>query len=170
MRYFTSDTHYGHENIIRFCGRPYADAHHMKVDLVIGNRWETCRDDAGVDEAGVEQRADEVLVLLAQRAELGDAEVFLVEAPAGELRLSGWCGGVGVLHLDEPVAPAVGQRTCSRSTPSILKPWVCSKGENSPATPSMRSANRAVSSLLSAMGSTSISTDIVAACGSCSSR
>ena len=34
MRYFTSDTHYGHENIIRFCGRPYADVHHMNVDLV----------------------------------------------------------------------------------------------------------------------------------------
>jgi len=50
------------------------------------------------------------VVLLAQRAELGDAEVFLVEAPAGELRLSGGCGGVGVLHSDEPVAPAVGQR------------------------------------------------------------
>ena len=34
MRYVTSDTHYGHENIIRFCGRPYADAHHMNVGLV----------------------------------------------------------------------------------------------------------------------------------------
>jgi calcineurin-like phosphoesterase family protein len=34
MRYFTSDTHYGHENIIKFCDRPYADVHHMNVDLV----------------------------------------------------------------------------------------------------------------------------------------
>jgi calcineurin-like phosphoesterase family protein len=34
MRYVTSHTHYGHENIIRFCGRPYADVHHMNVDLV----------------------------------------------------------------------------------------------------------------------------------------
>ncbi|MDT4962689.1 MAG: hypothetical protein QOF87_2336 [Pseudonocardiales bacterium] len=33
MRYFTSDTHYGHANIIGFCGRPYADVHHMNVDL-----------------------------------------------------------------------------------------------------------------------------------------
>ena len=34
MRYFTSDTHYGHENIIRFCGRPYSDVHEMNADLV----------------------------------------------------------------------------------------------------------------------------------------
>lgn len=34
MRYFTSDTHYGHQNIIRFCDRPYVDVHHMNVDLV----------------------------------------------------------------------------------------------------------------------------------------
>jgi calcineurin-like phosphoesterase family protein len=34
MRHFTSDTHYGHQNIIRFCHRPYADVHHMNVDLV----------------------------------------------------------------------------------------------------------------------------------------
>ncbi|MGQ0847293.1 MAG: metallophosphoesterase family protein [Sporichthyaceae bacterium] len=34
MRYFTSDTHYGHANIIGFCGRPYSDVHRMNVDLV----------------------------------------------------------------------------------------------------------------------------------------
>ncbi|MFT3872652.1 MAG: metallophosphoesterase family protein [Nocardioides sp.] len=34
MRYFTSDTHYGHQNIIRFCDRPYAHVDHMNVDLV----------------------------------------------------------------------------------------------------------------------------------------
>lgn len=34
MRWFTSDTHYGHANIIRFCDRPYVDVHHMNVDLV----------------------------------------------------------------------------------------------------------------------------------------
>ena len=34
MRYFTSDTHYGHQNIIRYCDRPYADVDHMNVDLV----------------------------------------------------------------------------------------------------------------------------------------
>lgn len=33
MRYFTSDTHYGHQNIIRFCDRPYADVDSMNVDL-----------------------------------------------------------------------------------------------------------------------------------------
>lgn len=31
---FTTDTHYGHQDIIRFSGRPYVDVHHMNVDLV----------------------------------------------------------------------------------------------------------------------------------------
>ncbi len=34
MRYFTSDTHYGHPNIIRFCERPYEHVDHMNADLV----------------------------------------------------------------------------------------------------------------------------------------
>jgi calcineurin-like phosphoesterase family protein len=34
VRYFTSDSHYGHENIIGFCDRPYSDVHRMNVDLV----------------------------------------------------------------------------------------------------------------------------------------
>ncbi|GAA3958262.1 metallophosphoesterase family protein [Gordonia caeni] len=34
MRYFTSDTHYGHANIIRYCGRPYDDTEQMDADLV----------------------------------------------------------------------------------------------------------------------------------------
>lgn len=42
MRYFTSDTHYGHQNIIRFCDRPYAHVDHMNVDLV--NRAATVLD------------------------------------------------------------------------------------------------------------------------------
>ena len=29
MIYFTADTHFGHENVIRFCGRPYATAAEM---------------------------------------------------------------------------------------------------------------------------------------------
>lgn len=44
MRHFTSDTHYGHQNIIRFCDRPYTDVNRMNVDLV--NRA------AGVLDAG----------------------------------------------------------------------------------------------------------------------
>lgn len=31
---FTADTHFGHANIIRFCNRPYRDAHHMGEQLV----------------------------------------------------------------------------------------------------------------------------------------
>lgn len=34
MRYFTSDTHYGHQNIIGFCDRPYASLDLMNDDLV----------------------------------------------------------------------------------------------------------------------------------------
>lgn len=34
MRHFTSDTHFGHDNIIRYCDRPYAEVAHMNLDLV----------------------------------------------------------------------------------------------------------------------------------------
>ncbi|MDF1489543.1 metallophosphoesterase family protein [Tessaracoccus caeni] len=34
MRYFTSDTHFGHQNIIKFCNRPYTSVDHMNLDLV----------------------------------------------------------------------------------------------------------------------------------------
>lgn len=34
MRYFTSDTHYGHQNIIGFCARPYQQVTDMNADLV----------------------------------------------------------------------------------------------------------------------------------------
>ncbi len=31
---FTADTHFGHDNIIRFCDRPFKDANHMDEELV----------------------------------------------------------------------------------------------------------------------------------------
>ncbi len=34
MRYFTSDLHFGHENVIRFCNRPYADVTDMNHQLI----------------------------------------------------------------------------------------------------------------------------------------
>ncbi|MBN9610166.1 MAG: hypothetical protein BGO26_02265 [Actinobacteria bacterium 69-20] len=34
MRFFTSDTHFGHQNIIRYCARPYDDVDRMNDDLV----------------------------------------------------------------------------------------------------------------------------------------
>jgi calcineurin-like phosphoesterase family protein len=37
MIYFTSDTHFFHENIIRFCARPFANAEHMNDELI--ERW-----------------------------------------------------------------------------------------------------------------------------------
>ena len=32
-----SDTHFGHENIIRYCGRPFRDAYHMNEAMI--ERW-----------------------------------------------------------------------------------------------------------------------------------
>ena len=32
-RWFTSDLHFGHANIIRFCERPFDDVHHMNVAI-----------------------------------------------------------------------------------------------------------------------------------------
>src|ERR1700722_9886157 len=34
MRFFTSDLHLGHQNIIGFCDRPYNTVHEMNEDLV----------------------------------------------------------------------------------------------------------------------------------------
>jgi calcineurin-like phosphoesterase family protein len=34
MLWFTSDEHYGHKNIIRYCSRPFADVRHMEEHLV----------------------------------------------------------------------------------------------------------------------------------------
>jgi hypothetical protein len=134
-----------------------------------GNASEATRDLFGVDKAILEEGADEVEILLAEGDQLRDAEILLVETPAGETRLSCWRGRVRVLHPDKTVAPASGRTAVSRSTPSMLKPWSSSNHENSPATPSMRSASRAVSSLLSAIVRMSTSMDMVAAAGSCDS-
>jgi len=34
MRWFTSDTHFGHRNIIRYCDRPFTDVNHMNEVLI----------------------------------------------------------------------------------------------------------------------------------------
>jgi len=34
VRYFTSDTHFGHRNILAYCDRPYLDVDNMNADLV----------------------------------------------------------------------------------------------------------------------------------------
>lgn len=36
-RYFTADLHFGHRNIIEYCGRPFRDADHMDEELI--HRW-----------------------------------------------------------------------------------------------------------------------------------
>ena len=33
-RFWTSDLHLGHENIIRFCNRPFRDTHHMNTEII----------------------------------------------------------------------------------------------------------------------------------------
>lgn len=48
---FTSDTHFGHGNIIRFCDRPFRDAHHMN-EILIRNWNEAVRPDQTVIHAG----------------------------------------------------------------------------------------------------------------------
>ena len=36
-RYFTADLHFGHRNIIEYCGRPFRDVDHMDEELI--QRW-----------------------------------------------------------------------------------------------------------------------------------
>jgi calcineurin-like phosphoesterase family protein len=37
MIYFTSDTHFGHANVIKYCARPFADVAEMNAEMV--RRW-----------------------------------------------------------------------------------------------------------------------------------
>lgn len=49
--YFTSDTHFGHENIIRYCGRPFRNAEEMNAELI--RHWrETVPEDGIVFHLG----------------------------------------------------------------------------------------------------------------------
>ena len=49
--YFTSDTHFGHENIIRYCERPFRNAEEMNAELI--RRWrETVPEDGIVFHLG----------------------------------------------------------------------------------------------------------------------
>lgn len=38
MRFFTSDTHFGHKAVIDFCNRPFKDVEHMNEQLI--ERWD----------------------------------------------------------------------------------------------------------------------------------
>jgi len=44
--WFTSDTHFGHENIIRFCNRPFKNAAEMNAELI--RRWNQAVPEDGV--------------------------------------------------------------------------------------------------------------------------
>lgn len=49
--WFTSDTHFGHENIIRYCGRPFSNAEEMNAEII--HRWrETVPEDGIVFHLG----------------------------------------------------------------------------------------------------------------------
>lgn len=49
--WFTADTHFGHENIVRFCGRPFANVAEMNEELI--RRWnETVPEDGIVFHLG----------------------------------------------------------------------------------------------------------------------
>jgi calcineurin-like phosphoesterase family protein len=34
MNFFTADTHFGHENIVKYCGRPFKNAHQMDKTII----------------------------------------------------------------------------------------------------------------------------------------
>lgn len=34
MRYYIADTHFGHKNVIEYCGRPYESVEHMDISLI----------------------------------------------------------------------------------------------------------------------------------------
>lgn len=134
--------------------------------VAIRNLTEASLDDVPVNQLGLEERRNEGAVLLPKCAELCDAQVLLIQAPTGEDRLPSRRRRVGALHLDQSLAPALRYGRRLQVDTVNAEPWSSSNGENSPATPSMMSARRAVSSLSSAIGSTSTSSDIVASAGS----
>lgn len=40
MRWFTSDTHFGHKGVIEYCKRPFEDVEEMNAELI--RRWNVC--------------------------------------------------------------------------------------------------------------------------------
>jgi hypothetical protein len=65
---------------------------------------------ARIDESCLQQGCNEVAILLPERTELGNTEIFLVQTPTGELRLSSRRCRVGVLHFHQPTAPPIRER------------------------------------------------------------
>jgi len=42
--WYTADTHFGHENVISFCGRPFRNTGHMDT-VMIENMWKVVEPD-----------------------------------------------------------------------------------------------------------------------------
>ena len=72
------------------------------------NGREAGSDHVRINEVGGDQCIDEILVLLAEGAELCDAQVFLVQALSDEPWLAREGGGVLVLYLHQSSTPPVG--------------------------------------------------------------
>ncbi|HET7387189.1 MAG TPA: hypothetical protein VFJ19_11070 [Nocardioidaceae bacterium] len=122
-------------------------------------------DNVSIDETGVEEDSDEVAVLVAEGAELGDAEVLLVEAPASETGLPRRRGAVGVLHLHDPVAPAFGKDRGIEADAVDAEAVLCLERRQFAGDTLHEIGQARGSSVVSAMGSTSTSIDTVAAEG-----
>ena len=122
-------------------------------------------------ESCLQQGCNEVAILLPERTELGNTEIFLVQAPTGELRLFRRRRRVGVLHFNQLIAPPIRERrrfqidAVDAETVQFLE---C--GELARDALDQVSKTRRLITLLSAIGRMSTSTDMVASAGSASSR
>ena len=45
MYFFTSDEHFGHTNVIRFCNRPFKDAYEMDLEIIKRHNEVVTKDD-----------------------------------------------------------------------------------------------------------------------------
>jgi hypothetical protein len=88
----------------------------LAIALVHGE--EPVEDSVALDERGAYERRNEVLVLFPEGAELSDAQVFLVEAPAGEALGLGVVVGDGRMSISTDMVASAGSWS-SRKVPRM---------------------------------------------------